>query len=83
LVSNILPFSPKKTIPHISKSQGAGTDVVFRIHVRSLVGIHLVGVHEEEIRLAEELKSGQKLKSFRPQFVTDIFWGPIKTIEST
>ena len=42
-------FSKKK---NISKSQGAGTDVVFRIHVRSLVGIHLVGVHEEEIRLA-------------------------------
>ena len=43
-------FSKKKN--NISKSQGAGTDVVFRIHVRSLVGIHLVGVHEEEIRLA-------------------------------
>ena len=46
------PSFLQKKKNNISKSQGAGTDVVFRIHVRSLVGIHLVGVHKEEIRLA-------------------------------
>ena len=47
-----LPTS--ETAPlHPHPAQGAGTDVVLRVHVRSLVGVHLVGVHEEELRLVE------------------------------